>query len=95
MQDLTVNVKAGEYGVTRLTYRYGGQVVGKARLLLGTIGDIEVKPAHRRKGFGLAILLDLIIRGGRYAICVTEESKGLFEKAGFVSADGMQYALPQ
>jgi hypothetical protein len=88
---VTAEVKEGSSGVSRIKYRNdAGKVVGDARLLGTTIGDIEVRKAQRRKGYGLAMVQNLIEFGGRRAIPVNDESKLLFKKAGFKSI-GMGY----
>jgi hypothetical protein len=82
--------------VLRLRYQNtAGQTVGTARLLGTTIGDIEVRPSQRRKGYGQAILRDLIEHGGRALIAVTGESRRLAEREGFIhSATSGFHVLP-
>ena len=82
---LRVTQSKGDGGVLRLRYRNAaGKTVGTARLLGTTIGDIEVEPDERRKGYGQAILRDLIVRGGRSLIAVIQESRRLAERQGFI-----------
>jgi len=70
-------------GVVRLTYRVDGKIVGTARLVSTTIGDIFVNKPQQRKGYGKAILEDMIQRGGRFAIAVSEGGRRLLIGRGF------------
>ena len=82
---LRVRQSKGDGGVLRLYYRNTiGKTVGTARLLGTTIGPVEVNPNLRRRGYGQAILRDLITRGGRSLIAVTEEGQRLAEREGFI-----------
>lgn len=81
---LKVRTSPGKQGVTRLTYYKDGHIVGNARLMGGTIGDVWVNKNVRRQGIGTAMVKDLVERGGNAANTVNEASRGLFVKAGFV-----------
>ena len=82
---LLATESAGDGGVRRLRYRTAaGYTVGTGRLMGTTIGEIEVRRTQRRKGYGQAILRDLIARGGRSLIALSEESRRLVEREGFI-----------
>jgi hypothetical protein len=91
LPELAVTERPGKCGVLRLIYRSGRRVVGDARLLETTIGPIEVRPQWRGCGYGLAILQDLIKRGGRNTTALYPAERAMLRKAGFVSTDGYHF----
>jgi GNAT superfamily N-acetyltransferase len=80
-------------GVTRLIYMNKNFIVGTARMMGQTIGDIQVNKKFQRQGFGSEMVQDLVERGGRSATTVNEASKGLFAKAGFVEDSPSHFVL--
>lgn len=95
---LDATTSQGKDGVTRITYRNEmGNVVGTARLLGETIGDIEVKEKYRRQGIGTQIMQDLMERGGRSLYAGSEAGAGLARKVGMEEAPGGsgRFAAPE
>lgn len=73
----------GDRGVMRLEYRNeDGVQVGQAHLMGELIGDIYVEPEWRKKGFGQAILKDLVARGGKVTTSTNDAGKALLKSSG-------------
>lgn len=92
---IKAEARAGKGGVTRLEYVDGKQKVGSARLIGSTIGDIEVRPGKRRKGYGRAILQDLRRRGGRTLFAGSAAGERLARSAGMVEVGAKRFAFPE
>lgn len=89
---ITSHAQEGSGGVTRVVYRNeNGAVVGSARYMGTTIGDIAVPEKFRRKGYGKAILEDMKGRGGKSGIAGSEAGEGLMKSGGMVSTGGGRY----
>jgi hypothetical protein len=82
---LSVREKAGDGGVTRLTYWLGSRHIGSARMIKTTLGEITVRKYLRRRGYGTAMLRDLENRGVTHALAVSDGEAAFFKKAGWIS----------
>lgn len=77
-----VEVKTGD-GTTRITYSdKDGNEVGYGQLVGDVVNYISVDPKFQRKGFGKAILKDLINRGGKIGVAGTPEGLALSRSIG-------------
>jgi hypothetical protein len=91
---LSVREKAGDGGVTRLTYWLGSKHIGSARVMKTTLGEINVNKFQRRKGYGTQILKDLENRGVTTTLTVTDERAAFFKEAGWITRDGWWWTKP-
>jgi hypothetical protein len=91
---LTRTEARGSGGVRRFNYYDGATRVGTARMMGDTIGDIEVAPRHRRKGYGLAILGDLLASGGRSAYAGSQAGARLMAAAGMIEDEEGHFIAP-
>jgi hypothetical protein len=91
---LSVKEKAGDGGVTRLTYRLGSKHIGSARVIKTTLGEISVRKYLRRRGYGTAVLRDLENRGTTFALLVTDEEAAFLKQAGWISRESWWWTKP-
>jgi hypothetical protein len=91
---LSVKEKAGNGGVTRLTYWLCSKHIGSARIMKTTLGEITVREYLRRRGYETAILRDLENRGVIWTLVVTDEEAAFFKKAGWISRENGWWTKP-
>lgn len=91
---LSVKEKAGDAGVTRLTYWLCSKRVGSVRIMETTLGEINVRKYLRRRGYGTAMLRDLENRGVTWTLVVTDEEAAFFKKAGWISYENWWWTKP-
>jgi hypothetical protein len=91
---LSVKEKAGDGGVTRLTYWLCSKHIGSARIMKTTLGEITVRKYLRRRGYGTAILRDLENRGVTWTLAVTDEEAAFFNQAGWISRENGWWTKP-
>ena len=91
---LSVKEKAGDGGVTRLTYWLGSKHIGSARIIKTTLGEITVRKHLRRRGYGIAMLRDLENRGVTHVLVVSDGEARFFKKAGWISRGNGWWTKP-
>jgi hypothetical protein len=91
---LSVREKAGDGGVTRLTYWLGSRHIGSARMIKTTLGEITVRKYLRRRGYGTAMLRDLENGGVTHALAVSDGEAAFFKKAGWISRGNGWWTKP-
>jgi hypothetical protein len=91
---LSVREKAGDGGVTRLTYWLGSKHIGSARMIKTTLGEITVRKYLRRRGYGTAMLRDLENRGVTHALVVSDGEAAFFKQAGWISRGNGWWTKP-
>jgi hypothetical protein len=91
---LSVKEKAGDGGVTRLTYWLGSKHIGSARIIQTTLGEITVRKYLRRRGYGTAMLRDLENRGVTHVLVVSDGQAAFFKKAGWISRENGWWTKP-
>jgi hypothetical protein len=91
---LSVKKRAGDGGVTRLTYWLGSKHIGSARIIRTTLGEITVRKYLRRRGYGTAMLRDLENRGVTHVLVVSDGEAAFFKKAGWISRGNGWWTKP-
>jgi hypothetical protein len=91
---LSVKEKAGDGGVTRLTYWLGSKHIGSARIIKTTLGEITVRKYLRRRGYGTAMLRDLENRGVTHVLVVSDGEAAFFKQAGWITRENGWWTKP-